>query len=404
MAGSGGGQSQCRSQAGQRQSEHSGDVKLFRSSKRAAFLNWGIGRRRDEARRDSLRRRHLARRLAVEPLEQRRLLTQVLWDPEEGIQAEGESLPTEVAFRLEVTDLAGKPITQTIPGSDFFLLVWVRDQREFASPAGVYAAYLDVTYDDDLLAVLASDNARGFDIEYGTAFENGHKGSADTPGLIDEVGAFQTGFAPLGPGEHLLFWVRFTAGDVALVDDYFEGILEDSAVVELDVLDNDYLQVGNATFGANPADIRPAHDVLVFSPPRIVPDGAMQFLGTQLEISDAGQAVITDVGVPTAGGTVLVANDGISLLYRPAPDFHGTESFTYTVAGAATATATVVVEGVNDAPEAMDDIYSTGQQETLTVERPAWGVEQRSGCGRRSIDREPGATAGVRESGVAGRW
>jgi Ca2+-binding RTX toxin-like protein len=65
--------------------------------------------------------------------------------------------------------------------------------------------------------------------------------------------------------------------------------------------------------------------------------------------------VITAVTQGSQGGTVV--NQGTSVSYSPAPDFVGTETFTYTVAdvtfggdGPSTATVFVIVNPVNDAP------------------------------------------------------
>ena len=312
-----------------------------------------------------LRRR---RPLMLESLERRLLLTHSLALPSSYEAAEGEST-TQVRFRMEATDLAGTPITTTLPGNDFYLAVWVSDARAVTSSAGVYAAFLDVAYDDELLTVAASSsNPLGFDIEFGEKYQNGRAGKAEVAGLIDEVGAFQLGLSPLGAGEFLLFRVRFNTGGVQLHDDAFAGVLEDSGPVELDVLANDQIRGGNALFSGNSADVRPAHDVLLFSPPTVVANDAKQFLGTELAITDVGQQVITHVSVPLAGGVVRVSDDGQGLFYTPAPNFSGTDTFTYMVGESGIATVTVMVEPVNDAPLALDDLYSVGYQEPLVAD------------------------------------
>jgi len=67
-----------------------------------------------------------------------------------------------------------------------------------------------------------------------------------------------------------------------------------------------------------------------------------------------GQVVrITSVTSP-AHGTVAIATDGQSVSYKPAADFFGADTFTYTMldnrGGSATGTVTVNVTGVNDRP------------------------------------------------------
>lgn len=89
---------------------------------------------------------------------------------------------------------------------------------------------------------------------------------------------------------------------------------------------------------------------------------------------NADPLVITAV---TQGANGSVTHDGLSVSYTPAPDFFGADSFTYTVSdgqgGFDTATVSVNVENVNDAPVANNDNYNMNQDTTLTV-LPAAGV------------------------------
>jgi uncharacterized repeat protein (TIGR01451 family) len=114
--------------------------------------------------------------------------------------------------------------------------------------------------------------------------------------------------------------------DPTAADDPFTGILEDSVANVLDVLAND--------------DIAP----------------------------DTGETLtISAVGATSDGG--IVTNNGSDLAYSPAPDFVGTETFTYTVddgnGGSAQATVSVTVDNVNDNPTATDDAF-TGILENST--------------------------------------
>jgi hypothetical protein len=82
------------------------------------------------------------------------------------------------------------------------------------------------------------------------------------------------------------------------------------------------------------------------------------------------------VGAVTNGAHGTVANNGTNVTYTPNANFFGTDSFTYTASdgngGSDTATVTVTVNSVNDAPNAADDGFSTPESTTLTV--PAPGV------------------------------
>ncbi|MCK4627795.1 MAG: discoidin domain-containing protein, partial [Sedimentisphaerales bacterium] len=69
---------------------------------------------------------------------------------------------------------------------------------------------------------------------------------------------------------------------------------------------------------------------------------------------------ITTFSTPDSGGTVV--NNDTNLTYTPAPDFLGEERFTYTiqdvVGESSTATVTVTVTNMNDAPVADDDAFT----------------------------------------------
>lgn len=98
--------------------------------------------------------------------------------------------------------------------------------------------------------------------------------------------------------------------------------------------------------------------------PLAVPDAATTEEDTVVEIdvlandSDPdGALAIVAVGDPGNGVTAIAS--ATTVLYAPTPDFHGTDTFTYTVQdpGGATSTAvvTVTVTPVNDPPAAVDD-------------------------------------------------
>jgi hypothetical protein len=74
------------------------------------------------------------------------------------------------------------------------------------------------------------------------------------------------------------------------------------------------------------------------------------------------------VGDPAHG--TAVDNDS-EVLYTPAPDFFGTDVFTYTVAdgqgGFDTATVTVTVTNVNDPPVADDDAFTVNENSTANA-------------------------------------
>ena len=82
-----------------------------------------------------------------------------------------------------------------------------------------------------------------------------------------------------------------------------------------------------------------------------------------------GDPLTIDSVVQGSSGAVTVNTDG-TLTYTPDPDFHGTDSFTHTVSdpygGCDTATVTVTVTPVNDAPVAIDDAFTGVEDAAIT--------------------------------------
>ena len=95
-------------------------------------------------------------------------------------------------------------------------------------------------------------------------------------------------------------------------------------------------------------------------------------LGNDTDVDgDTLSAVVVDG--PTHSATFTLHADG-SYDYTPDPDFHGTDTFTYTANDASlnsnTATVTITVNSVNDAPVATDDTATTNEDTALTVAAP----------------------------------
>jgi hypothetical protein len=94
--------------------------------------------------------------------------------------------------------------------------------------------------------------------------------------------------------------------------------------------------------------------------------------------TDANADTLAVVSVTQgANGSVAITGGGTGVSYTPAANYFGADSFTYTVddgnGGQDTATVSVNVSPVNDAPLANNDNYSMNQDTTLTV-LPAAGV------------------------------
>jgi len=74
----------------------------------------------------------------------------------------------------------------------------------------------------------------------------------------------------------------------------------------------------------------------------------------------------------TQGAHGTVTNNAANVTYTPAVNWNGIDTFTYTVSdghgGTDTATVTVTVGAVNDPPDAVDDLATTGEDTAVTVD------------------------------------
>ena len=99
------------------------------------------------------------------------------------------------------------------------------------------------------------------------------------------------------------------------------------------------------------------------------PATSLTVLGNDTVVPDIGETLtIISVGAASNG---TVVNNGTFITYQPAPNFHGTDSFSYSVSdgngGVDTATVTVNVTSVNDVPTAMDDAFTVLQSSGPTA-------------------------------------
>ena len=95
-------------------------------------------------------------------------------------------------------------------------------------------------------------------------------------------------------------------------------------------------------------------------------ENTLDLLANDTDQPDSGETLtIISAGNTTAGGTVTVAADGLSVLYTPAADHHGVEAFTYTVSdgngGEATANVAVTSINTNDPPTPAADTFTVTQ-------------------------------------------
>ena len=175
------------------------------------------------------------------------------------IEAQGEG--ETVRVRLEVVDIDGNVVDTVQVGQQFELRTYIQDIRDIDDPTGVFAAYLDLTYDETLVSFESTA-----DITFGDAYPNGKNAITSVAGLIDEIGAFASGTS-LGGEEQLLFSVAMEA---------------DSA--------------GQASFGTDAADVLPAGEVLFFGLDDLVDPADIEFGSFTLTIQ-APEAVSDTITV-----------------------------------------------------------------------------------------------------------
>jgi CSLREA domain-containing protein len=81
---------------------------------------------------------------------------------------------------------------------------------------------------------------------------------------------------------------------------------------------------------------------------------------------------ITEVSDPPNGTSTINAEGTVT--YTPDPNYNGEDSFTYQVCdtdgACASATVTVIVTPVSDAPDAQDDLYTMNKGQTLVIDAP----------------------------------
>lgn len=168
-----------------------------------------------------------------------------------------------VELRLDVTDINGVPITTIAVGGQFQLRGYVKDLRSARPNQGVFAAYQDVLYSGNLVSPKAKAatvaDPLGFEIVFGTNYQQVISGDITNRGIINELGAVQNGDLPLGAAEQLLF------------------------IVTLDAK-----AVGTATFIGDPADIRPLHDTLTFDPAAPVGFDLIRYGADSINITSSG--------------------------------------------------------------------------------------------------------------------
>jgi len=127
-------------------------------------------------------------------------------------------------IRYDITDAAASPLSMVNVGADFLLNAYVLDTR--SGPLGVFGAYVDVVFDDQLATIAGA-------ALHGTDFESFPNDGLVVAGGIKDVGSITSSlFDPLSSSELLFFSLPMVAAAPGQV--VFGGIDNYSMLIGLD--------------------------------------------------------------------------------------------------------------------------------------------------------------------------
>jgi large repetitive protein len=268
---------------------------------------------------------------------------------------------------LSITDLNQNPISTLHVGNDFLLRGSTRDLRPTIDAKGVFALFADLNYDSTKVQVTGN-------VQFNGGYVVATSGTTTTAGLVDELGAVSSNTVPINTGLKLMFEIPMKV-----------------------------LAGGQLSFTTDPAELLPSHDVLLFGQDPPVSSTAVKYGSLSISVDTTFSAVsdtlnasedstnnsltvlandtiapgsgniltISAVGATDRSGTVTISGDAKTLLYTPAPNFNGSETFTYTVKNqlneTSTATVTMQVAPVNDPPTAGADTFTVAGESTNNV-------------------------------------
>jgi hypothetical protein len=276
----------------------------------------------------------------------------------EGFSVNVSAAPT-AEIRLEVTTLQGAPLTTISVGQEFLLRMVAVDARAFNKP-GVFGAYADILFDNNLVRPVD-----GTPIQHADGFGVVRKGTVAS-GLIDELGAVNSSLAPTNLPENLIATVRMRAVAAGTANIRSEPADESNSEFLLFGID-DQLPASAVAFGSVSLAVGQSFTVQNDSV-TVAEDSAKQtinVLQNDQVITGGGPLTVIAVTQPTSGGVASLDAGVVS--FTPAANFNGVATFTYRVSDSQgiqeTATVTVTVTPVNDPP--------TGVNDTLNVNRDA---------------------------------
>jgi len=234
-------------------------------------------------------------------------------------------------------------------------------------------------------------------------YSNGPKGDVSTPGIVNDIGAFQLSTAPLGSNPQFVFDLQLTPVSIVAFDD--TASLDENGTVEVDVLANDELISGVKTITAGGPSTHggaaAGTEMLAFGNTgfgtggqgtltgSIVPENMIEFVNTSVNIPLNGRSLTIPTQTFSASkGTVTVKDlgGGVQVLeYKANAGETGSDSFTYILSDGAgvtkTGTVNVTINAVNDPPTLGDipnpaAIQEDAPQQTVSLTGITAGINE----------------------------
>lgn len=262
----------------------------------------------------------------------------------------GSATDDVVGFRIEFLDVVNaQPITDIQAGQEFFARVTVEDLRSPLNQTGVFSAFLDLLYTDELVSVLPdSGNPLGFAVQFGSLFQSGitglQSGDASTPGLIDEIGSQRVSLTGSGTpeGRIELFTVRFQAVSPGVAT--FAANPADESINDTTVYNRmTELAVNELRLGISELVISPSSNIFTSAIDDAFPDG-LDSTGVRIQSGRAAQldvlandllgptGAISEFFIVNTPGRGDIVINGNSLLYTPRGSvINQFDTFTYAI-------------------------------------------------------------------------
>ncbi len=128
--------------------------------------------------------------------------------------------------------------------------------------------------------------------------------------------------------------------------------------------DEDAVTINVVSVNDNPDAVNDSAGSIVEDSTPVVLD----VLANDTTAPDTGEALTITATSTPAHGAVSITGGGTTVTYTPTADYFGADSFTYTVSdgntGSDTATVSITMTAVNDAPNAVDDAFTVAESST----------------------------------------